>query len=62
MNNMLFLFDEIGSGIELNEGVVFVIVILEKFYYMGCIMVVIMYYGEIKCFLEIYFDFMNVVM
>lgn len=59
---MLFLFDEIGSGIELNEGVVFVIFILEEFYFVGCIIVVSMYYGEIKWFLEMYDDFMNVVM
>lgn len=61
LNNFIFvLFDEIGSGIEFNEGVGLVILLLEEFYKMGCIIIVLIYYGEIKKFVILYLEFENV--
>ena len=60
--NTLLLFDEIGSGTELNEGAGLAIAILEEFYHKGCITVASTHYGEIKNFSEHHPHFENAAM
>lgn len=55
----LILCDEIGSGMEPNEGAGLAIAILEEFYKKGCITVATTHYGEIKKFAEMHEDFEN---
>lgn len=58
----LLLFDEIGSGTELNEGAALAIAILEELYHKGCITIATTHYGEIKNFSKEHPDFENAAM
>lgn len=48
IDDILVLLDEFGSGIDLAEGVFFVVVVLNKFLCMFCLMIVMLYYEEVK--------------
>jgi len=58
----LFLFDEIGSGTEPNEGSALAIAILEELYHKGSITISTTHYGEIKNFSKEHPDFENAAM